>query len=89
LERLKYTSLEDFEIYYNDIAQKNPDNYGWYQCRFHVVAGQIYYSGGLAAMNNLWGALLSHKQKLSDLELINLLKTAHPALDQAIANWKK
>jgi len=89
LERLKYTSLEDFEIYYNDIAQKNPDNYGWYQCRFHVVAGQIYDSGGLAAMNNLWGALLSHKQKLSDLELINLLKTAHPALDQAIVNWKK
>ena len=88
-DRLKYTSLEDFEMYYNDIAQKNPDNYGWYQCRFHVVAGQIYDSGGVVAMNNLWTALLIHKAKLSDQELTNLLKKTHPALEQAITNWNK
>lgn len=88
-ERLKYTKLGDFETYYNDIAQKNPDNYGWYQCRFHIVAGQIYESGGAAAMDKLWRALLNHKEKLNEQELANLLKTTHPALEQAISNWDK
>ena len=41
------------------------------------------------AMNNLWSALLSHKEKLNDQELRSLLKTIHPALEQAIANWNK
>jgi hypothetical protein len=88
-DRLKYTKLEDFETYYNDIAQKHPDNYGWYQCRFHTVSGQIYDSGGVAATNNLWNALSNHKEKLGDQELTNLLKTTHPALERAITDWNK
>jgi len=32
---------------------------------------------------------LSHKEKLNDQELRSLLKTIHPALEQAIANWNK
>ena len=60
--RLKYTKLEDFETYYNEIAQKNPDNYGWYQCRFHVVAGEIYDLGGVTAMKILWDSLLAKKK---------------------------
>ncbi|MEJ7557456.1 MAG: hypothetical protein WKF66_04040 [Pedobacter sp.] len=88
-ERLTYTKLEDFETNYNDLAQNHPDNYGWYQCRFHSLAGQIYDSGGVATMTNLWGALLIPKSKLNDKELAGVLHKAHPAFEQAIANWDK
>lgn len=88
-ERLKYTNLEDFEKNYNVIAQNHPDNYGWYQCRFHVVAGEIYDNGGIEAMRKMWSTLLAQKEKLSDDELANLLKQTHPALAQAITNLNK
>jgi len=71
------------------VRQKHPDNYSWYQCRFHTVAGQIYDLGGVNVMNNLWSALSSHKEKLNTQELTNLLKTAHPSLEQATTNWNK
>lgn len=87
--RLKYTTLEDFETFYNDIAQENPDNYGWYQCRFHTVAGKIYDKGGVAVMEKLWQSLLACKVKLNDQELTSLFKKAHPALDKAIVSWNK
>ena len=88
-DRLKYTTLEDFDEYYDEIAQNHPDNYGWYQCRFHTVAGEIYDSGGVAAMKNLWSALSNQQNKLNDKELQNLLVKAHPALEQALVYWNK
>ena len=87
--QLKYNKLEDFDTYYNEIAQNHPVNYGWYQCRFHTVAGQIYDSGGVNAMKNLWNALLAQKGKLDNQELSKILASAHPALAQAILNWDK
>ncbi|RZL29120.1 MAG: hypothetical protein EOO96_20145 [Pedobacter sp.] len=87
--RLKYTTLTDFENLYNEIAKNNPDNYGWYQCRFHVVAGEIYDGGGVAAMNKMWDSLLSQKVKLSDEDLKNLITKTHPALEKAITNWNR
>lgn len=88
-ERLKYSTLEDFETYYNEIAKNSPDNYGWYQCRFHVVAGEIYDGGGVNAMKKMWDTLLAQKEKLNDEALMNLLKNTHPALEVAITNWNK
>ncbi|HEX5624419.1 MAG TPA: hypothetical protein VFX48_00265, partial [Saprospiraceae bacterium] len=32
---LAYTSLQDLESKYDEIGQKYPKNYGWYQCRWH------------------------------------------------------
>ena len=89
IDRLKYTELGDFDKYYNEIAQNHPDNYGWYQCRFHTVAGDIYDAGGVAAMKNLWNTLLMHKEKLNDDELRIVLNKAHPALAHAIVNWNR
>lgn len=71
------------------IAQQHPDNYGWYQCRFHVVAGQIYDAGGVAAMTSLWSALQKQKEKLDDAALNELLAQTHPALKDAVLNWDK
>lgn len=88
-ERLKYTKLEDFETRYNELAKNHPDNYGWYQCRFHIAAGDIYDNGGVAAMNSLWTSLLAQKEKLDDAGLETLLKKTHPALEQVINNGSK
>ena len=40
----KYTSLNDIQERYNDIARDYPKNYGWYQCRWHAAAADIYKS---------------------------------------------
>ena len=86
-DKLKYTKLQDFETNYQDIAQHYPDNYGWYQCRFHTFAGKIYDNGGVAAMNSLWTTLLNEKEKLNDQDLMNLLTNSNPALKQALVDW--
>lgn len=87
-QRLKFTKLEDFEANYNEIAKNFPDNYGWYQCRFHVMAGDIYDAGGASSMKKIWSMLLSQKQKLNDEELLKLLNT-DAALQKAITNWNQ
>jgi hypothetical protein len=71
------------------LAQNHPNNYGWYQCRFHTFAGQIYDNGRVATMKNLWTALLSQKEKLNDSDLMNLLMNSIPPLKQAIVDWDK
>jgi hypothetical protein len=76
-------------VEFQDLAQNHPDNYGWYQCRFHTFAGQIYDNGRVATMKNLWTALLSQKEKLNDSDLMNLLMNSSPALKQAIVDWDK
>lgn len=87
-QRLKFTKLEDFEANYNEIAKNYPDNYGWYQCRFHVTAGDIYDAGGASSMKKIWSLLLSQKEKLTDDELLKLLST-DVALQKAITNWNQ
>ncbi|RZK46213.1 MAG: hypothetical protein EOO87_23935, partial [Pedobacter sp.] len=62
--------------------------YGWYQCRFHVTAGDIYDAGGASSMKKIWSLLLSQKQKLTDDELLKLLST-DVALQKAITNWNQ
>lgn len=85
---LKYTTLEDFETHYNEIALNHPDNYGWFQSRFHTAAGQIYDLGGVAAMKSVWTTLLNQKEKLDDKEFIEMLTNkAHPSLKEVIQRW--
>lgn len=87
--KLKYTTLEDFETHYNEIAQKYPDNYGWYQCRFHTTANQIYTSGGTEAMKRLWVVLLHQKENLTETALKQLLANASPTTHSILVNWDK
>lgn len=88
-ERLKYTTLEDFETNYNDLAKNHPDNYGWYQCQFHITARKIYDNAGVLAMKKMWNSLMDQKEKLNDEDLAKFLKQTHPALESAFINWNK
>ena len=84
----KFTTLDQVEQYYDEIAQKFPRNYGWYQCRWHVAAGDIYDSAGQAVARKLWTALQNQKEKLDDQQLLMLLeKSVHHSLSDMIRNW--
>jgi len=49
---LKYTSLNDLEKKYDELSQQFPNNYGWYQCRWHTAAGNIFDKAGMDAIKN-------------------------------------
>ncbi|MER2997591.1 hypothetical protein [Pontibacter populi] len=85
-----YTSLQDIDQLYDEIGQEHPKNYGWYQCRWHMAARQIYDTGGRLVSRKLWNALKSEKQKLSDQQLVSVLeKKAHKSYADMVRNWDR
>jgi len=82
-DEYKYTSLTDIEERYEEIGQKYPKNYGWYQSRWHYAAGKIYDAGSVEAFIKLWDAFSKQKERLNDAELVTLLSEK---VDQSIAD---
>lgn len=88
-DRLKYTRLEDFDDNYNDLGKNYPDNYGWYQYRYHLLAEKIYDEGGIEVVIQTWNALLAQKEKLNNEALMELIKNNSPVLYKAILEWNQ
>lgn len=85
-----YTKLNDIETRYEEIGKEHPKNYGWYQCRWHVAAGNIYDEGGKQVCSNLWNALKEQKTTLGDEELLVLFrKSGAPGVANMMRNWDK
>ncbi len=82
-EELKYTTLNDLESNFEVITQQYPNNYGWYQCRLHIAAGDIYDKAGIIAFKKLWQVLKSQKDQLDDSEFAKLL---FKKVDQSVAD---
>jgi hypothetical protein len=84
-----YTSLQELEENYNEIGQHHPQNYGWYQCRWHVAAASIYDADGKTVFKKLW-TVLQEQKKLDDVEFPKLLETN---VSRSVANvwlrWEK
>lgn len=86
----KYTSLQDIQDHYGEIARQYPKNYGWYQCRWHSAAADIYDAGGKQALQKLWDALKNKKEILTDEELVAFLKTTtNKRIADMIENWDR
>jgi len=84
----KFTSLQDVEDRYDEIARDYPKNYGWYQCRWHSAAAGIYDAAGKQAGKKLWLALKSKKEKLTDKQLIDFLKlSTDKTVADVIEKW--
>jgi len=66
-----FTALADFEKTYDNM---DPKNYGWYQCRLHVAAKNIYNAGGQKTFVKLWKALKENKEKMTDTQFAEFLK---------------
>jgi len=86
----KYTSLQELEEKYSEIAQQHPKNYGWYQCRWHAAAAAIYDTGGKTIFQRLWTTLQTEQVKLNDASLAELLQTrvGKPVADVLLC-WEK
>jgi len=85
---LKFTTLDELEMHYDEIAQQYPKNYGWYQCRWHVEAGRIYDSGGLDVFRKLWTLLQGHDTITDDRAFASTLsEKVHPGVADVLLNW--
>lgn len=85
----KFTSLDDFEKLYATLGM-GAKNYGWYQCKLHSAAKDIYNAGGKQVLKELWTALKKHQEKMTDEEFINMLKKeVHPSVADVYLKWNK
>ncbi len=85
----KFTSLEDFEKLYATLGM-GPRNYGWYQCKLHSAAKDIYNAGGKGVLKKLWKALKIHQEKMTDEEFTRMLKNeVHPSVANVFLEWNK
>ena len=85
----KYTSLEDFERLYASLGM-GPENYGWYQSRFHSAAKDIYNEGGKEIMKKLWFALKNHQEDLPDNAFTEMLgREVSPFVASVYLNWNR
>lgn len=83
----KFTSLKDFEKLYVTMGM-GPKNYGWYQCKLHSAAKDIYNAGGKNVLKQLWKTLKERKEEMSDEEFINVLKKEiHPSVADVYLKW--
>ncbi len=87
-ETLKYTTLDELESNYDLIGQEFPNNYGWYQSRWHMAAGKIYDEGGIAVFRNLWHALKSQQIPLDNPEFAAMLANeVHQSVADVQLKW--
>ncbi len=87
-EDYTYTNLVDIEERYDEIGQKYPQNYGWYQCRWHSAAGNIYDAGGVDTFTKLWDALAAQKENLNNSELAAFLSDkVHQSIADVMLKW--
>jgi hypothetical protein len=85
----QYTSLEDFEKLYETMGM-GPKNYGWYQCRLHAAAKDIYEAGGKTVLQKLWRSLKVHQEEMTDDAFIAMLRDeVHPSVANVYTNWKQ
>lgn len=85
---LKYTTLSDVETFYNEVAQQHPRNYGWYQCRWHMAAANIYETAGLAPFKKIWFTMKNRTEKLDDESFSDLLlKEVHQTVADVYLKW--
>lgn len=85
-----YTSLADIEVRYEEIGQRHPKNYGWYQSRWHSAAAGIYDAAGREIGRTLWDALKAQKHRLTDEALVALLESAGAkAVADMMRHWDR
>lgn len=82
-----FNTLDQFEKNYTEIGKKYPKNYGWYQCRLHAAAREIYDAAGKDALRKLWKTLQDKADK-DDQQLSELLAAeVHPAVANVLLKW--
>ena len=85
----KFTRLQDVHEHYQEIASKHPKNYGWYQCRWHSGAAEIYDAAGKKVGRQIWESLQGVDVTLSDEKLASVMESqVHKSVSDLIRNWE-
>ena len=83
----QYTSLEDFEKLYPTLGM-GTKNYGWYQCKLHSAAKDIYNAGGSIVLKKLWTALKNHQESMTDSDFVGMLeREVNISVANVYLNW--
>ncbi|HMR93384.1 MAG TPA: hypothetical protein PKC69_13770 [Chitinophagaceae bacterium] len=84
-----FTSLRDFERLYASLGM-GARNYGWYQCKLHAAAKDVYNAGGKKVLKKLWKALKKHQEKMTDEAFAQMLsKEVHASVADVFLKWNK
>lgn len=85
---LKFTTLPELEANYDLLGREYPQNYGWYQCRWHMAAGKVYDASKLEGIKNLWRALKEFQQPFDDDAFTSMLRDkVHGSVADVPARW--
>jgi len=85
---LQFSTLSELEANYGLITQQFPQNYGWYQCKLHIAAGNIYAESGVDTFKKLWNELKTNNEFLDDSSLaIMLSKNVHKSVADVMLKW--
>ncbi len=76
-----FTKLSDFENRYDELEQKYPANYGWYQLALDQRVIEIYRSSGVQFLRSVRSAFPKHGPKLESNEVLE-------KLDALVPGWK-
>lgn len=83
-----YTTLAEVDAHYARIAREHPQNYAWYQVRWHQGARRVYEAAGPEVVDRLWAALREHPEVLDDTAFLALLdEQVHQSLGDLVRNW--
>ncbi|MBO9658396.1 MAG: hypothetical protein J7527_06190 [Chitinophagaceae bacterium] len=85
---LMYTTIQELEANYGQMGPRYPQNYGWYQCKWHVAAGRIYDKGQVDVVKRLWHALKMQWEALDDVALATFLKEkVDECVAEVLTDW--
>jgi len=85
---LNFSTLNDLESNYELIGKQFPNNYGWYQCRWHRAAAHIFDIAGTSAFYNLWKLLRLQKDSLDDASFASHLTShVHQSVADVMLKW--
>jgi hypothetical protein len=73
-----FTKLDDFESRYDEIEQKYPANYGWYQLALDQRVIEIYRRGGVQFLHSVRSAFPKHGPKLNTTQVLDKLEALSP-----------
>lgn len=87
---LTYSTLNDLETYYNELGKLYPQNYAWYQCRWHVAAATIYDNSKMVAIKNWFTQMRTLKNVLDNAALAEFLKNkVHKSVAEVMLHWNE
>jgi len=78
-----FTKLSDFESKYDELEQKHPANYGWYQLALDQRVMEIYPSSGVQFLRSIRSAFPKHGPRLDSNQVLEKLE----ALSSGWKSW--